>query len=117
MIDGVRCCTLCKRPVPHVTKDQRRFHMLAAKRRWMQQAAKRYWIRVGYDKLKQTSTDALKRRSIERKLAIFKEECPLAWAKMSRDDVIKLILGYINPKNGKMHGPIKFRRWVKRNFR
>lgn len=116
-IDGIRCCRVCKKPVPHKTKADWRLHMLAVKRRHMQQKAKEYWTRVGYDTIAAKSVASRHKRSIERKLAIFKEECPLSAAKMSQADITRLILGYINPKTGYMHGPMMFRKWVKKRFR
>lgn len=116
-IDGIRCCRVCNRPIPHKTKDEWRYHMLAVKRRHMQQKAKEYWTRVGYHTMTERRIDVVRRRSIDRKLAIFKEECPLTAAKMTDADITRLILGYVNPKTGYMHGLIMFRRWVKRRFR
>lgn len=116
-IDGVRCCRVCKKPLPHKGKEVFRYHMLAVKRRWMQEGARRYWSRVGYDKFWKLSVPARRKRSIERKMAIFRELAPLSSARMTSLEVERLIVRYINPKTGYMHGPIMWAKYVRKNFR
>lgn len=91
--------------------------MLAVKRVVMQRSSQAYWRRVGWDRLVRSSIDFRRRRSIERKTAIFRELAPLASAKFSDADIARLVIAGVNPKNGYMWGYKDWRNWVRRHYR
>ena len=117
MIEGVRCCRLCKRPIPHKTKDANRFHMLAAKRRWMQAGARAFYAIHGYERFWKAGAPARRRRSVTNKTAIFREMAPLSSARMTDDDIARIALAFRNPKNGYMHGYKAWRTYIKKHYR
>ena len=116
IIDGIRCCRLCKRPIPHTERKDRQLHMLAAKRRWMQNAAKVYWTQIGYDLLWKRSVPARRNRSVKQKTAIFRELAPRSAALMTDEEIAALALAFVNPKTGHMHGYRRWRTWIRRHY-
>lgn len=116
IIDGIRCCRLCKLPIPHKTKPEWQKHMMAARRRHMQQHAKEYWTRVGYDKLWEMAIRARRARSMVDRVEAFRELAPVAAFNMSDDDIMRLAAAYREPR-GWLWSLQMWRVHVRRNYR
>lgn len=115
-INGVACCRVCKRPIPHKTKAENQFHMLAVKRRWMQKAAKVAWLKIGYHKLNEASVRARRATALQDRVEAFRELAPVMALKMSDDEIMRLAQAYKEPR-GYMWSLQMWRVHVRRHYR
>jgi hypothetical protein len=108
-------CSVCKRGWPH-TKEDWRLHGQRLRQILSRQRLSVYWHRVGYDKLWKASVASRYKRAIERRTAIFREEAPLTFAKMTQKEVEMAINRHRNPKTDGMYGLRDFRLYIRRTY-
>lgn len=116
VINGVRVCHLCKRPIPHRAKTDHQYHMLAAKRRWMQQASQRRYAIIGYERLWQAGQVAWRRTFIERRMVIFREVAPKTLEKVGRAGAERIIDSARRGVSRMPYDSDRFRAWLRRRY-
>lgn len=116
VINGVRVCHLCKRPVPHKKGPDGKYHMLAVKRRWMQQVSHARYRERGWHTLWETSVRARYLRAIARRTAIFREIAPKSAAKMTPAEIESVIDKGRPGKTRWLNNIEKWKTWVRRRY-